>query len=123
MQPLLGRQVLLDYTNRSGHSTQMYPKVVKAGQELCGQLRSIFDAQGPDSQGALSRAATVEAFKRAFKELNGVSKSTIAVSNALNDAAYRWNELKLDGADQGAIRFPLFLQMLCAPMIGFQAPS
>ena len=50
-------------------------------------------------------------------------RRVVMVPADLNDAAYRWNELKLDGADQGAIRFPLFLQMLCAPMIGFQAPS
>ena len=62
--------------------------------------------------------AAVEACKGAFREVNSVSKSTTAVSNALRDAAYRWEELKDEAT--GGVRFPLFLQILCAPMIGFQ---
>lgn len=111
---------LLDRLANCTHSPDQ--KVVAKGKEMCRKIRAIFDAQGPVEE-MLDRASAVEAFKAIFKDLNRVSKSTTAVSNALEDAAYRWEELKLDeggGSGDGGIRFPLFLQMLCAPMIGFQ---
>ena len=38
MQPLLGKEILLNYTNKGGRSTEMYPKVVKAVFAYSAQL-------------------------------------------------------------------------------------
>ena len=45
MQPLLGKEILLNYTNRGGHSTEMYPKVVKAVFANSAQLADSVDGE------------------------------------------------------------------------------
>ena len=45
MQPLLGKEILLNYTNRGGHSTEMYPKVVKAVFANSAQLADPDDGE------------------------------------------------------------------------------
>ena len=45
MQPLLGKEILLNYTNRGGHSTEMYPKVVNAVFANSAQLADPDDGE------------------------------------------------------------------------------
>ena len=45
MEPLLGKEILLNYTNRGGRSTEMYPKVVKAVLANSAQLADPGDGE------------------------------------------------------------------------------
>ena len=45
MQPLLGKEILLNYTNRGGNCTEMYPKVVKAVFANSAQLADPDDGE------------------------------------------------------------------------------